>query len=67
MYHNTTPADMQGRVLQDITPAGKVRPWASHKSDAQLLSYALALSDERAAQRVRHCADTLWFRRHEDG
>ena len=67
MYHNTTPAEMQGRVLQDITPAGKVRPWASHKSDAQLLSYALALSDERAAQRVRHCADTLWFRRHEDG
>ena len=64
MYHTTTPADMQGRVLQDITPAGKVRPWASHKSDAQLLSYALALSDERAAQRVRHCADTLWFRRH---
>lgn len=67
MYHTTTPADMQGRVLQDITPAGKVRPWASHKSDAQLLSYALELTDERAAQRVRHCADTLWFRRHEDG
>ena len=67
MYHTTTPADMQGRVLQDITPAGKERPWASHKSDAQLLSYALALSDDRAAQRVRHCAVTLWFRRHEDG
>lgn len=67
MYHTTTPADMQGRVLQDITPAGKVRPWASHKSDAQLLSYALELSDKHAAQRVRHCADTLWFRRHEDG
>lgn len=67
LYPITDNTGRQGQILHDISSTGKVRPWAAHKADAQLLSYALELSDPTAAQRVRHCADTLWFRRHEDG
>lgn len=56
-----------GQVLHDILQSGREQPWAKHKIDAQLLSYALMDNYPDAAQRIRHCADTLWFRRTETG
>lgn len=64
--YDSTPAQA-GQVLHDTSPNGRERPWAKHKADAQLMSYALGMVDPRAGLRVQHCADSLYFRRREDG
>lgn len=61
------PGCQAGVVLHDVRANGKETPWAQHKMDAQLLSYALMLTDPAAGMRVYDCANTLVFRRTESG
>lgn len=61
------PGSQQAKILHDTNKSGRETPWAKHKMDAQLLSYALSLSDPQAGKRVYDCAQNLWFTRNEEG
>lgn len=63
-----TPAYTPSTVLQDVNANGKPRPWARHKTEAQVVATALdvaGMADD--AQRMRTCADWLQYNRAADG
>ena len=66
MQYITTVASRQEDVLCDADDRGRVRPWAQHKSEAQLLALAYeAAGNSSRAARVRECARTLAYTMHD--
>lgn len=67
LSHNTTP-QLAPSILIDYNARGKVRPWARHKAESQIIAMAMQANGEHSyAMRMSRCADRLWFRRAEDG
>lgn len=65
--YNTTAVDL-GQPLVDTNAKGKQQPWAAHKDQTALLSYAYEqLGNDRKAGRVQCCAPRLVFARSEEG
>lgn len=54
-------------VLQDKSATGKVRPWAIHKANAQIIAEAYASVDLEKAERMFSCADYLVYHKKEGG
>lgn len=53
-------------ILHDTDDRGRIRPWAQHKSEAQLLALAYEAAGNAArAARVRECARTLAYTLHD--
>lgn len=66
MQYITAMAGRQDDVLTDTDDRGRVRPWAQHKSEAQLLALAYeAAGNASRAARVRECARTLAYTLHD--
>lgn len=66
MQYITEMPSRQDDVLVDADDRGRVRPWAQHKSEAQLLALAYdAAGNAARAARVRECAHTLAYTLHE--
>ena len=58
--HDTTTIDTR-QPLRDETRRGKPRPWAEHRSEAELLAYAYDSINPDKAARIRGCAPRLSF------
>lgn len=76
MYSTGTPMDQDyiittvelNQPLVDAKANGKPQPWAEHKDQTALLSYAYEqLGNDRKAGRVQCCAPRLVFGRTEEG
>lgn len=66
MQYITDMTSRQADVLTDTDDRGRVRPWAQHKSEAQLLALAYdAAGNAARAARVRECARTLAYTLHD--
>lgn len=67
MSHNSTPAYHPSTILVDRSASGRVRPWAQHKAETQLISAALRVAGmPDTSDRMDTCANWLAFRRHAD-
>lgn len=65
MQYITDVPSRQDDVLTDTDDRGRVRPWAQHKGEAQLLALAYEAAGNAArAARVRECARTLAYTMH---
>lgn len=57
----------QVTILRDVSPAGKVRPWAEKKVGNELLAAAYEKINPAKSIRLRECGKFLLFRRYSDG
>ena len=63
--YNTTSVNL-GQPLKDTNRNGKPQPWAAHKDQTHLLSYAYEqLGNDKKAGRVQCCAPRLVFARSD--
>lgn len=58
--HDTTQVDTR-QPLRDQSRTGKDRPWAEHRSEAELLAYTYDSINPDKAARIRGCAPRLSF------
>ena len=65
MHQKSIEMNLQSDILKDTDNRGRVRPWAEHKSEAQLLALAYEAAGNAArAARVQECAHTLAYTQH---
>lgn len=67
MYDIILPADRQEEILEDRSSSGRVRPWAEHKRNNELLAMLYDQLRPDKAARLRECATVLTFAVGEDG
>lgn len=68
MSNSTTPVYHPSTTLVDLSPSGRVRPWAQHKAEAQIISTALRVAQQdEISDRMDECANWLAFRRSANG
>lgn len=51
------------QVLVDRSSSGRIRPWSVYKLANTYLSYAYSEVDDKKAERLRNCANTLTYRK----
>lgn len=66
--HNITDgAITQEQILRDTDAAGKPRPWAQHRTEADYMQAALAESNPDRAAKMQGCGTWLEFAMQPDG
>lgn len=68
MQHNDNTAETgrQVQILRDTDAAGKPRPWAQHRTEADYLQIALAESNPERAAKMQGCGTWLEFAQQAD-